>query len=67
VTRANSWSNPYDLSRQFKTLDAVSKGRSAWNAVTGANWISAQAYGVNLNFDRYGKAYEFIEKVKHLW
>lgn len=67
VTRATSWSNPYELARQFKTLDAVSKGRAAWNAVTGANGISAQAYGVNLNFDRYGKAYEFIETVQHLW
>ncbi|MFV8211550.1 LLM class flavin-dependent oxidoreductase [Streptococcus pluranimalium] len=67
VTRATSWSNPYELARQFKTLDAVSKGRAAWNAVTGANGISAQAYGVNLNFDRYGKAYEFTEAVQHLW
>lgn len=41
VTRATSWSNPYELARQFKTLDAVSKGRAAWNAVTGANGVSA--------------------------
>ncbi|HEM2542443.1 TPA: NtaA/DmoA family FMN-dependent monooxygenase [Streptococcus suis] len=67
VTRATSWSNPYELARQFKTLDAVSKGRAAWNAVTGANGVSAQAYGVKLNFDRYGKAYEFTETVQHLW
>lgn len=69
VTRATSWSNPYELARQFKTLDAVSKGRAAWNAVTGANGVSAQAYGVNLSpsFDRYGKAYEFVEAVQHLW
>ena len=67
VTRATSWSNLYELARQFKTLDAVSKGRAAWNAVTGANGISAQAYGVNLNVDRYGKAYEFTETVQHLW
>ncbi len=69
VTRATSWSNPYELARQFKTLDAVSKGRAAWNAVAGANGVTAQAYGVNLSssFDRYGKAYEFIETVQHLW
>lgn len=52
VTRATSWSNPYDVARQFKTLDAVSKGRAAWNAVTGANGVSAQAYGVNLSPSR---------------
>ncbi|MEX2784170.1 NtaA/DmoA family FMN-dependent monooxygenase [Streptococcus sp. H49] len=69
ITRATSWSNPYELARQFKTLDAVSKGRAAWNAVTGANGVSANAYGVNLpsSFDRYGKASEFVETVQHLW
>lgn len=69
VTRATSWSNPYELARQFKTLDAVSKGRAAWNAVTGANGVSAQAHGVTISpsFDRYGKAYEFTEAVQTLW
>lgn len=69
ITRATSWSNPYELARQFKTLDAISKGRVAWNAVTGANGVSANAYGVNLpsSFDRYGKASEFVEAVQSLW
>lgn len=69
ITRATSWSNPYELARQFKTLDALTKGRVAWNAVTGANGVSARAYGVNLSpsFDRYGKAYEFTEAVQALW
>ncbi|MGT2911732.1 NtaA/DmoA family FMN-dependent monooxygenase [Streptococcus cameli] len=69
ITRATSWSNPYDVARQFKTLDALSKGRMAWNAVTGANGVSANAYGVNLapSFDRYGKANEFVELVQSLW
>ncbi|MGT2896146.1 NtaA/DmoA family FMN-dependent monooxygenase [Streptococcus entericus] len=69
ITRATSWSNPYELARQFKTLDALTHGRVAWNAVTGANGVSANAYGVNLapSFDRYGKAYEFTEAVQQLW
>lgn len=69
ITRATSWSNPYELARQFKTLDALSKGRMAWNAVTGANGVTANAYGVQLvpSFDRYGKAYEFTEAVQSLW
>src|SRR3712207_4614425 len=32
ITRATSWNNPYEVARQFKTLDAISKGRVAWNA-----------------------------------
>ncbi|MFC3928999.1 NtaA/DmoA family FMN-dependent monooxygenase [Streptococcus caprae] len=69
ITRATSWSNPYELARQFKTLDALSEGRVAWNAVTGANGVSANAYGVDLSssFDRYGKAGEFVQVVEHLW
>lgn len=69
ITRAISWSNPYELARQFKTLDSLTKGRVAWNAVTGANGTSAQAYGVNLSpsFDRYAKANEFTEAVQELW
>lgn len=36
ATMATSWSIPYTLARQFKTLDVMSGGRMAWNAVTGA-------------------------------
>ncbi|MGT2800343.1 NtaA/DmoA family FMN-dependent monooxygenase [Streptococcus marmotae] len=69
ITRATSWSNPYELARQFKTLDALSQGRVAWNAVTGANGVSANAYGIDLahSFDRYSKANEFTELVQTLW
>ena len=69
ITRATSWNNPYEVARQFKTLDAISKGRVAWNAVTGANGVSANAYGVHLpsSFDRYGKAEEFTQAVQALW
>lgn len=69
ITRATSWNKPYEVARQFKTLDAISKGRVAWNAVTGANGVSANAYGVSLpsSFDRYGKAAEFVEAVQALW
>ncbi|AVQ33404.1 LLM class flavin-dependent oxidoreductase [Staphylococcus muscae] len=69
ITKATSWNSVYEIARQFKSLDAISNGRAAWNAVTGANGVSASAYGVKLSpsFDRYGKAYEFTEAVQTLW
>ncbi|MDO4814285.1 MAG: NtaA/DmoA family FMN-dependent monooxygenase [Gemella sp.] len=69
ITKAAAWSNPYEVARQFKSLDVISKGRVALNAVTGANGASANAYGIKLpsSFDRYGKASEFLETVQTLW
>nr|WP_244773174.1 NtaA/DmoA family FMN-dependent monooxygenase [Alysiella crassa]UOP06858.1 NtaA/DmoA family FMN-dependent monooxygenase [Alysiella crassa] len=69
ATVATSWSIPYTLARQFKTLDVMSGGRMAWNAVTGANPQIAQAFGVMLGDSpsRYEKAYEFTEMVQNLW
>lgn len=69
VTKATAWSNAYDVARQFKTLDSISNGRMAVNIVTGANGISANAYGTNMgpSHKRYTKAYEFTEAVQGLW
>ncbi len=44
-TASTSFTEPYDLARQFAPLDHISHGRAAWNVVTSAN-----AY-VALNFD----------------
>lgn len=69
ATMATSWSIPYTLARQFKTLDVMSSGRMAWNAVTGVNPNIAQAFGVALGDSqaRYEKAYEFTQMVQNLW
>ncbi|PNZ24460.1 nitrilotriacetate monooxygenase [Staphylococcus rostri] len=69
ITKATSWNNVYDVAREFKTLDAVSNGRVGWNAVTGANEVSANAFGASVGSskERYEEAYEFVEFVQELW
>ncbi|WPO48955.1 LLM class flavin-dependent oxidoreductase [Pseudomonas sp. S1Bt23] len=69
-TASTSYTEPYNLARQFASLDHLSKGRVAWNIVT--SWIN----GAEANFshdqqpmhaDRYAKAFEFMEVVLALW
>lgn len=69
ATASTTYSEPYQLARQFATLDHLSQGRVGWNVVT-------SAYDVAHNFtrtthpnhaDRYASAYECVEVVKGLW
>lgn len=69
-TASTTYTEPFNLARQFASLDHISHGRAAWNIVT--SW----AVGAARNFgsapqpshaQRYERGEEFMEVVKALW
>lgn len=69
-TLTTSFWEPYNVARQFGSLDNISKGRAAWNVVTTGLEGAAQNYGREEHFDhalRYRRAAEFLDVVKGLW
>jgi FMN-dependent oxidoreductase (nitrilotriacetate monooxygenase family) len=69
ATASTTYTEPYNLARQFASIDHISRGRAGWNIVT--TW-SHQA-GSNYNgrqlghADRYELAEEYMAVVKALW
>jgi FMN-dependent oxidoreductase (nitrilotriacetate monooxygenase family) len=69
ATASTSYSEPFPLARAFASLDHISAGRAAWNAVTSSR------PGVGVNFgrehpphsQRYEIAEEFVDVVSGLW
>ncbi len=69
-TVSTSFSEPYNVARQFASLDHVSAGRAAWNVVTSANDYAARNFGhaaLPPHALRYERAGEFVDVVKQLW
>ncbi len=69
-TSSTSFNEPYNVARQFASLDHASHGRAAWNVVTSANDFAARNYGLDKlppHADRYARAQEFVQVVKQLW
>ena len=70
ATASTTYTEPYNLARQFSSLDHISNGRVGWNIVT--TW-SPQAgsnfggIGQVSHADRYERAEEYMEVVKGLW
>ena len=69
-TVSTSYFEPYNLARQFASMDHLSGGRAAWNVVTSAH----PAAGFNFGSDglephaiRYERAKEFVEVAFGLW
>jgi N-acetyl-S-(2-succino)cysteine monooxygenase len=69
-TGSTTYSEPFNLARQFLSLDHLSGGRAGWNVVT--SWGAEDA----LNFGhlslpdyalRYARAGEFVDVVRGLW
>ena len=70
VTANLSHEQPYLFARRFSTLDHLTKGRIAWNIVTG--FLDSSAKGAGLARQtahdlRYDRADEFLEVVYKLW
>ena len=70
ATASTTYSEPFNLARQFACLDHMSNGRIGWNIVT--TWLAAA--GKNFgdkaqvsHADRYERAEEFVAVVKALW
>lgn len=70
ATASTTYNEPYNLARQFASLDHLSGGRVGWNIVT--SWAPGAA--VNFGQDsqigidqRYARANDFVEAVSKLW
>ncbi len=70
VTATTSYSDPYNLARQFASLDAVSHGRTGWNVVVTGGDAAARNHSLDAALpkqQRYERAAEFLEVVTALW
>jgi FMN-dependent oxidoreductase (nitrilotriacetate monooxygenase family) len=70
ATASTSFSDPYNLARQFASLDHLSDGRAGWNLVTSADPGAAYNFSrdaIIAHADRYKRAEEFIDVVTGLW
>lgn len=69
-TLTTSYWEPYNVARQFGSLDQISGGRAGWNVVTTGLEGAARNYGREEHFDhavRYERALEFVQVVQGLW
>jgi long-chain alkane monooxygenase len=70
ITASVSYEPPFTLARRFSTLDHLTKGRIAWNIVTGYSAAASRAVGratIMEHDSRYDMADEFLDAVYHLW
>ena len=70
ATASTTYTEPFNLARQFASIDHISNGRAAWNIVT--SWLATAAsnYGGDKQVshaDRYARGEEFMSVVKALW
>ena len=69
-TASTTFNDPFNLARRFASVDHLSAGRVAWNAVTtydasaAANFSFADALDKSA---RYARAEEFVDVVLKLW
>src|SRR5216110_1114144 len=70
ATASTTYTEPFNLARQFASIDHISRGRAAWNIVTSWLATAAENYGGAgqvTHADRYARGEEFIDVVKALW
>jgi FMN-dependent oxidoreductase (nitrilotriacetate monooxygenase family) len=70
ATVSSSYFEPYNLARQFASLDHISGGRAAWNIVTSTIPSLAANFGRDKPDDhavRYRRAREFLDVTIGLW
>jgi len=70
ATASTTYSEPYNLARQFSSLDHMSGGRAGWNIVTTWSAPAAKNFGGEGQLshdDRYARAEEYLRVAKDLW
>src|SRR5881227_1650542 len=70
ATASTTYTEPFNLARQYASLDHISSGRIGWNIVT--SWLApaARNYGGTgqvSHAERYARGEEFMEVVTALW
>jgi FMN-dependent oxidoreductase (nitrilotriacetate monooxygenase family) len=66
----STFNEPYEVARQFASLDHLSDGRAAWNVVTSWDAFTGENFrrgGFLARDDRYARAQEFLETARELW
>ncbi|MFC9764513.1 NtaA/DmoA family FMN-dependent monooxygenase [Rhodococcus jostii] len=70
ATINTTFNEPYELARQFASLDHLSDGRAAWNMVTSSDAFTGENFrrgGYLDKADRYVRAGELIEGARKFW
>ncbi|MGW4066801.1 NtaA/DmoA family FMN-dependent monooxygenase [Nocardia grenadensis] len=65
-----TFNEPLELAKQFATLDHLSGGRAAWNAVTSSDAFTGENFrrgGYLEHAQRYTRAAEVVEATRALW
>lgn len=70
ATCSSTYTEPYNLARQFASLDHMSAGRVGWNIVT--SWLAAASANYSgdaplSHAERYERAEEYMRVVTALW
>jgi FMN-dependent oxidoreductase (nitrilotriacetate monooxygenase family) len=66
----STFNEPYEVARQFASLDHLSGGRAAWNVVTSWDAFTGENFrrgGYLAQDDRYGRARTFLQTSNELW
>ncbi|WP_300612787.1 NtaA/DmoA family FMN-dependent monooxygenase [Trebonia sp.] len=66
----STFNEPYEVARQFATLDHLSGGRAAWNVVTSWDAFTGENFrrgGYLAQGDRYERARTFLRTATELW
>jgi FMN-dependent oxidoreductase (nitrilotriacetate monooxygenase family) len=70
ATASTTYTEPYNLARQFSSVDHISGGRAGWNIVTSSATAAAYNFGYTeqpAHHARYKRADEFVDVVTKLW
>jgi FMN-dependent oxidoreductase (nitrilotriacetate monooxygenase family) len=66
----STFNEPFEVARQFASLDHLSAGRAAWNVVTSSDAFTGENFrrgGFLPHAERYERAREFVQTVRELW
>src|SRR6202000_2552002 len=66
----STFNEPYEVARQFATLDQLSGGRGGWNMVTSSDAFTGENFrrgGFLDHADRYLRAEEFLTVARQFW
>ena len=66
----STFNEPYEVARQFASLDHLSGGRAAWNVVTSWDAFTGENFrrgGYLAQGDRYERARTFLRTANELW
>lgn len=65
-----TFNEPYEVARQFASLDHLSDGRAGWNIVTSSDAFTGENFrrgGYLAHTDRYRRAEQFVAVAREFW